>query len=63
METDSLTDYRMHKRRETMSDNRRYIIYYTSGENLVANETEIEFENEALIIETVNSDSETNSVK
>lgn len=26
----------MHRRRETMSDNRRYLIYYTFGPNVVA---------------------------
>lgn len=33
METESSENYELHKRRELMADGRRYIIYYTFGEN------------------------------
>ncbi|HEX8638761.1 MAG TPA: hypothetical protein VF692_11900 [Pyrinomonadaceae bacterium] len=33
MEIESSKNYEMHKRRELMADGRRYIIYYTFGEN------------------------------
>ena len=33
MKTESSKNYEMHKRRELMADGRRYIIYYTFGEN------------------------------
>ena len=58
MGNENSIQYQMHKRRELMADNRRYIIYYTFGENVGAMRTEMKSEQNAPVTETINSDSE-----
>lgn len=59
MASESSNQYQMHKRRELMADNRRYIIYYTFGDNRDAAQVEAKTEKDAPVAKTVNSDSET----
>lgn len=63
MKSEALKNDEMHKRREIMADNRRYIIYYTFGVESGAPPSEIGTENETHVVEMINSDSETNSIK
>ena len=58
METENYNKYEMHKRRELMADNRRYIIYYTFGESPGAAQTETKSAKDAPLTKTINSDSE-----
>jgi hypothetical protein len=59
METQNSKNYEMHKRRELMADERRYIIYYTFGENSGSAQTKTKIENPEPVAEMTNSDTET----
>lgn len=59
MRNENSNHFEMHKRRELMADNRRYIIYYTFGKNSDAVQSETESEKNVPVTETINSDSET----